>query len=145
MIGLSFASVPLYDLFCRVTGFGGTTQIAENSPDKILNKLIKVRFDTNVSSNLDFNFKSIDNFSDIKVGEVNKIKFRVTNEGNKSENVVSTFNTSPPTAGIHFKKISSDLVCCNGSKSTPESITKIKRNFLGWTDFIKLLKLGIEI
>ena len=95
MIGLSFASVPLYDLFCRVTGFGGTTQIAENSPDKILNKLIKVRFDTNVSSNLAFNFKSIDNFSDIKVGEVNNIKFRVTNEGNKSENVVSTFNTSP--------------------------------------------------
>ena len=59
MIGLSFASVPLYDLFCRVTGFGGTTQIAKNSPDKILNKLIKVRFDSNVSSNLAFNFKSI--------------------------------------------------------------------------------------
>ena len=70
MIGLSFASVPLYDLFCRVTGFGGTTQIAENSPDKILNKLIKVRFDSNVSSNLAFNFKSTENFSDIKVGEV---------------------------------------------------------------------------
>ena len=84
----------------------GTTQIAENSPDKILNKLIKVRFDTNVSSNLAFNFKSIENFSDIKVGEVNNIKFRVTNEGNKSENVVSTFNTSPSSAGIHFKKIS---------------------------------------
>ena len=45
MIGLSFASVPLYDLFCRVTGFGGTTQKAENSPNKILNKTIKVRFD----------------------------------------------------------------------------------------------------
>ena len=57
MIGLSFASVPLYDLFCRVTGFGGTTQIAENAPDKILNKVIKVRFDTNVSSNLAFNFR----------------------------------------------------------------------------------------
>ena len=106
MIGLSFASVPLYDLFCRVTGFGGTTQIAENSPDKILNKLIKIRFDTNISSNLAFNFKSTENFSDIKVGEVKNIKFRVTNEGSKPENVVSTFNTSPPSAGIHFKKIS---------------------------------------
>ena len=61
MIGLSFASVPLYDLFCRVTGFGGTTQIAKNSPDKILNKLIKVRFDSNVSSNLAFDFKSTKN------------------------------------------------------------------------------------
>ena len=76
MIGLSFASVPLYDLFCRVTGFGGTTQIAENSPDKILNKFIKVRFDSNVSSNLAFYFKSTENFSNIKVGEVNNINFR---------------------------------------------------------------------
>jgi|TARA_A100001011_G_scaffold78763_1_gene81386 cytochrome c oxidase assembly protein subunit 11 len=105
MIGLSFASVPLYDLFCRVTGFGGTTQKAENSPNKILNKTIKVRFDSNVSSNLNFNFKSMKNYSDIKIGEVNNIKFRVTNEGKKPENVVSTFNTSPPSAGIHFKKI----------------------------------------
>ena len=79
MLALSFAAETLYDLFCRVTGFGGTTQIAENSPDKILNKLIKIRFDTNISSNLAFNFKSIENFSDIKVGEVKNIKFRITN------------------------------------------------------------------
>ena len=70
-----------------------------------MNKHIKVRLDSNVGSNLAFNFKSTKNFSDIKIGEVSNVKFTVTNKGNKPENVVSTFNTSPPSAGIHFKKI----------------------------------------
>tara|TARA_A100001011_G_scaffold173292_1_gene181993 strand:+ start:21708 stop:22199 length:492 start_codon:yes stop_codon:yes gene_type:complete len=105
MTALSFASVPLYDLFCKVTGFGGTTQKSEKSPGIILSKLVKVRFDSNVSSNLSFNFKSMKNFSEVRIGEVNNIKFRVINKGSTSENVISTFNTSPPSAGIHFKKI----------------------------------------
>ena len=56
MLGLSFAAVPLYDLFCRVTGFGGTTQISKNIPKIILDKKISVRFDTNVNK-LPWNFK----------------------------------------------------------------------------------------
>ena len=105
MIGLSFASVPLYDLFCRVTGFGGTVQKAEKSPGVVVNKIIKIRFDSNVSSNLSFDFKPLQNFNDIKIGEVNNIIFRLKNQDVNSESVVSTFNTSPPSAGIYFKKI----------------------------------------
>jgi cytochrome c oxidase assembly protein subunit 11 len=57
MIGLSFASVPLYDLFCRVTGFGGTTQKSEKPSEIIIDKIVKVRFDSNTNNDLPVNFK----------------------------------------------------------------------------------------
>ncbi len=57
MLGLSYAAVPLYDLFCRVTGFGGTTQISNNAPKIVLDKVVSVRFYTNVN-NLPWNFKA---------------------------------------------------------------------------------------
>ena len=50
MLGLSFAAVPLYDMFCRVTGFGGTTQVSKEAPDIVLDKVVSVRFDTNVNN-----------------------------------------------------------------------------------------------
>ena len=58
MLGLSFAAVPLYDLFCRVTGFGGTTQNAENKeiPKIVINQDYKIRFDTNSNGALDWKF-----------------------------------------------------------------------------------------
>jgi cytochrome c oxidase assembly protein subunit 11 len=56
MLGISFAAVPLYDLFCRITGFGGTTQISKNVPNVVLDQKISVRFDTNVNK-LPWNFK----------------------------------------------------------------------------------------
>jgi len=56
MLGLSFAAVPLYDIFCRVTGFGGTTQISKEAPDIVLDQTVSVRFDTNVNK-LPWNFK----------------------------------------------------------------------------------------
>ena len=57
MLGLSYAAVPLYDLFCRVTGFGGTTQISNTAPKIVLEKVVSVRFDTNVN-NLPWDFKA---------------------------------------------------------------------------------------
>ena len=59
MLGLSFAAVPLYDLFCRVTGFGGTTQVSKEPPKIVLDKIVSVRFDTNVNNlTWDFNVNS---------------------------------------------------------------------------------------
>ena len=57
MLGLSYAAVPLYDLFCRVTGFGGTTQISDDAPKIVLDKVVSVRFDTNVN-NLPWEFRA---------------------------------------------------------------------------------------
>ena len=66
MLGLSYAAVPLYDLFCRVTGFGGTTQVSKTAPDIVLDKVVSVRFDTNVN-NLPWDFKAKSNVIDVKV------------------------------------------------------------------------------
>ena len=69
MIGLSFAAVPLYDLFCRVTGFGGTTQNASDKeiPKIIVNQDYKMRFDTNVHSTSDWKFYPEKNYERFKL------------------------------------------------------------------------------
>ena len=69
MLGLSFAAVPLYDMFCRVTGFGGTTQVSKEAPKIVLDKVVSVRFDTNVN-NLTWDFKAKSNVIDVKVGRL---------------------------------------------------------------------------
>ena len=75
MLSLSFAAVPLYDLFCRVTGFGGTTQVAKEAPKIVLDKIVNVRLDTNVNSELDWSFEVNEKTLDVKPGKVYKIKF----------------------------------------------------------------------
>ena len=104
MLGLSFAAVPLYDLFCRVTGFGGTTQVSKEAPKIVLDKVVSVRFDTNVN-NLDWNFKAKSNVIDVKVGQVNRIEFEVENLGNETSHGVASFNVSPASFGKYYSKL----------------------------------------
>ncbi len=107
MLGLSFAAVPLYDLFCRVTGFGGTTQNAQNKdiPKIIINQNYKIRFDTNSNSALDWKFYPEKNTLDLKPGEVHTVKFFVENESAKATSGSASFNVSPPTFGVYLNKI----------------------------------------
>ncbi len=104
MLGLSFAAVPLYDLFCRVTGFGGTTQVSKEAPKIVLDKVVSVRFDTNVN-NLDWNFKAKSNVIDVKVGQVNRIEFEVENLGKETTHGVASFNVSPASFGKYYSKL----------------------------------------
>ena len=104
MLGLSYAAVPLYDLFCRVTGFGGTTQISNNAPKIVLDKVVSVRFDTNVN-NLSWEFKAKKNVIDVKVGQVNKIEFEVENYGSEPSAGVASFNVSPSSFGKYYSKL----------------------------------------
>ena len=104
MLGLSFAAVPLYDLFCRVTGFGGTTQVSKEAPKIVLEKVVSVRFDTNVN-NLEWNFKAKSNVIDVKVGQVNRIEFEVENLGNETTHGVASFNVSPASFGKYYSKL----------------------------------------
>ena len=104
MLGLSFAAVPLYDLFCRVTGFGGTTQVSKEAPKIVLDKVVSVRFDTNVN-NLEWNFKAKSNVIDVKVGQVNRIEFEVENLGNETTHGVASFNVSPASFGKYYSKL----------------------------------------
>ncbi len=107
MLGLSFASVPLYDLFCRVTGFGGTTQNAENKeiPKIVINQDYKIRFDTNSNGALDWKFYPEKNTINLKPGEVHTVKFFVENESNQPTSGSATFNVSPSSFGMYLNKI----------------------------------------
>tara|TARA_B100000674_G_scaffold4565_1_gene3741 strand:- start:724 stop:1257 length:534 start_codon:yes stop_codon:yes gene_type:complete len=104
MLGLSYASVPLYEIFCRVTGFGGTTQVAKEAPKIVLDKTVSVRFDTNVN-NLPWDFKAKTNVMDVKVGQVNKIEFEVSNYSDEPTAGVASFNVSPSSFGKYYSKL----------------------------------------
>jgi cytochrome c oxidase assembly protein subunit 11 len=104
MLGLSFAAVPLYDLFCRVTGFGGATQISKNAPKMVLDQKVSVRFDTNVNK-LPWNFKIKKKVIDVKIGQVSRAEFEVENYGEETTYGVASFNISPSSFGKYFGKI----------------------------------------
>jgi cytochrome c oxidase assembly protein subunit 11 len=107
MLGLSFAAVPLYDLFCRVTGFGGTTQNASKKepPKIVVNQNYKMRFDTNTNGLLDWKFYPEVNTIDLKPGEVHTVKFNVENLSSKKTSGSASFNVSPSPFGIYLNKI----------------------------------------
>tara|TARA_B100000963_G_C22639153_1_gene679380 strand:+ start:3496 stop:4050 length:555 start_codon:yes stop_codon:yes gene_type:complete len=107
MLGLSFAAVPLYDLFCRVTGFGGTTQNASNKeiPKLIVNQDYQMRFDTNINSTLNWKFSSEKKTLNLKPGEVHTVKFYVENPNDEKTSGSASFNVSPAPFGIYLNKI----------------------------------------
>jgi cytochrome c oxidase assembly protein subunit 11 len=107
MLALSFAAVPLYDLFCRVTGFGGTTQNASKKelPKIVVNQNYKMRFDTNINSALDWNFYPEINTLNLKPGEIRTVKFNVENQSNQTSSGTASFNVSPTSFGIYLNKI----------------------------------------
>src|SRR5438105_7528667 len=79
MVGASYAAVPLYKWFCRVTGYNGTTQIATTAPGQVLDRRINVRFDANVSGGLPWKFAPEQTSIEVKLGEVVTVLYRVTN------------------------------------------------------------------
>ena len=109
MVGAAYAAVPLYDLFCRVTGFGGTTQVADGESDLVINRMITVRFDGNVNHALPWKFKPEQRSVTLKMGETAQLAYLATNSGGDTTVGTSTFNVSPPTAGAYFNKL--DCFC----------------------------------
>ena len=105
MVGVAYAAVPLYELFCRVTGFGGTTQVAEVAPDAVSDRTIKVRFDGNVASGLGWDLDPLVNEIEIPIGQVTEIAYRAQNLTQRDTYGTATFNVSPPQAGIYFHKM----------------------------------------
>jgi cytochrome c oxidase assembly protein subunit 11 len=105
MVGMSFAAVPLYSLYCRVTGYNGTTQRVEQASDVILDQRIRVEFDANMASDLGWDFQPVDQFVEPRIGETMKINYRVTNISDKEETGQAVFNISPMVAGAYFNKL----------------------------------------
>lgn len=105
MIGLSFASVPLYNLFCKVTGFGGTTMTAEKAPDVIIDRDLTIRFNTNTHADLPWEFKSGEKYVKTKVGQQSLVTYTARNWSNQTTGGTAVFNVTPPKAGKYFRKI----------------------------------------
>lgn len=105
MVALSFAAVPLYRLYCQVTGFGGTTQTAQKPSDVVLDRMITVRFDANVDRDLPWVFEPVAKTMKVKIGENALAFYRATNQSDKLVKGTAGFNVTPDTAGLHFRKI----------------------------------------
>lgn len=105
MIGAAYAAVPLYNLFCRATGFGGTTQVADQESDRIIDRVVTVRFDGNVNHTLPWSFKPEHREIKIKMGETAQMNYVAVNKGSKTTVGTSVFNVTPLEAGAYFNKL----------------------------------------
>lgn len=105
MVLLSFASVPIYDLFCKVTGFGGNTKIATKSSKKLGKKLLKVRFDSNVTPGLNWKFIPKQNEIELIPGENVLVFYYVENLSDEDIIGTAIYNVTPLKAGAYFNKI----------------------------------------
>ena len=104
MVGLAFASVPLYRIFCDVTGFGGTPVRAESAPGAVAGE-IGVRFDANINPALPWKFEPVDKRIRIAPGERVQVAYRATNFTARKTTGTAVFNVSPALAGKYFSKI----------------------------------------
>lgn len=105
MSAVTAASPTLYRIFCQVTGYGGTTQRAAKASDTVIDRVINVRFDANVSPNLPWKFEPVVNTIDVKIGDNAIAFFRATNLSDKPLKGTAAFNVSPDAVGIYFNKI----------------------------------------
>jgi cytochrome c oxidase assembly protein subunit 11 len=105
MLAMAYAAVPLYSLFCRTTGFAGTTRVATAAPAEVLARKVKVRFDANVASGLAWRLEPEREFLDLKLGEVATVLFTATNETARETIGQAAYNVTPPTVGAYFSKL----------------------------------------
>jgi len=105
MVGLSFAAVPLYQLFCQVTGYGGTTQVAEQAPDNVSDRRMKVRFNADVAPDLPWSFQPVQRQVEVRVGEPGLAFFSAKNLSSEPIVAMATFNVTPLKAGSYFSKV----------------------------------------
>ncbi len=109
MGGLAWASVPLYDLFCRVTGFGGTTGVADAGSDVILDRTITIKFDGSLDRDMPWEFKPVVHEMDIRIGETGLAFYEAHNPTDVAVAGSATYNVAPFAAGGYFVKI--DCFC----------------------------------
>ena len=96
----------LYDLFCRVTGIGGTTQVAASADGiEVVDRTITIRFDANTAQSIPWGFRPKVREVEVKLGEVHQIDYRADNEAGETTWGTATYNVSPPAAGAYFNKI----------------------------------------
>jgi cytochrome c oxidase assembly protein subunit 11 len=104
MVGMAYAAVPLYTLFCQVTGYGGTTQRTTQYADRVLDRDITIRFDANTAG-IPWKFEPVARSMTIKIGETAQAHYTATNLSDKPVTGRATFNVTPDLAGAYFNKV----------------------------------------
>jgi cytochrome c oxidase assembly protein subunit 11 len=127
MAGLAYASVPLYRLFCQVTGYGGTTQKASRPSDAVLDRTVTVRFDANIDSGLAWTFEPVDRWVDVKIGETTLAFYRAKNTSGRPTSGMATFNVAPEAAGAFFNKI--ECFCFQEQRLAPGESAEMPVSF----------------
>ncbi len=127
MIGLTYASVPLYRLFCQVTGFGGTTQVAAAAPGAVGGHMVTIRFDANVARDLPWRFEPTTPSVQVAIGENTLAYYRVRNLSDKPVTGSATFNVTPHRAGPFFAKI--DCFCFTEQTLAPGETAELPISF----------------
>jgi cytochrome c oxidase assembly protein subunit 11 len=105
MASLSFAAVPFYDWFCRVTGFGGTTAVAAQAPDVILDRTVSVRFDASLDRDMPWQFRPLQREMTVRIGETGLAFYEAHNPTDRPVAGIASFNVTPYAAGGYFTKI----------------------------------------
>ncbi len=105
MGGLAWASVPFYDWFCRVTGFGGATDVAEAPSDEILDQTIKVRFDASIERDMPWQFRPLQREMELRIGETGLAFYEAYNPTDRPVAGSASYNVTPYEAGGFFYKI----------------------------------------
>jgi cytochrome c oxidase assembly protein subunit 11 len=105
MFGLTYASVPFYTWFCQTTGFGGTPQVAQKAPDKAVDQMLTVRFDSNVASDLPWAFQPKQREVRVRLGKVVTAVYLAENLSNRETAGMATYNVSPELSGGYFNKL----------------------------------------
>ncbi len=109
MGALSWASVPFYDWFCRVTGFGGVTNIAANESTTVLDQTITVRFESSLAADMPWTFKPVQREMEVRIGETALAFYEATNPTDEPIAGSASYNVAPYEAGVFFDKI--DCFC----------------------------------
>ncbi|NOC46493.1 MULTISPECIES: cytochrome c oxidase assembly protein [unclassified Ruegeria] len=105
MGSLAWAAVPFYDWFCRVTGFGGTTGVAEAAPEDILDRTVTVRFDASKAKNMAWEFKPVVREMEVRIGETGLAFYEAYNPTDRPIAGQASYNVAPYSAGGYFQKI----------------------------------------
>lgn len=123
MVGMSFAAVPLYQLFCQVTGYGGTTQRVDRASDRVLDRVVRVQFDANVAAELGWRFEPEQRAVNVRLGETALVAYTATNLTGMDTEGTAVFNVTPESVGRYFDKV--ECFCFTVQELAPGEVAEL--------------------
>ena len=127
MVGAAFAAVPAYRLFCQVTGYGGTTGVAESAPGVAGERVIRVQFDANTAAGMPWQFRPAQRQVDLRVGEAGLAFYVASNPTDRAVRGSATYNVTPLKAGRYFSKV--QCFCFNEQTLDPGETVEMGVSF----------------